>query len=193
MLWKRVGNVCFYWRGHKSFPNAKSLCSPEGVPGHGKVLSHPQQPLRSLCCCTPAKATGLTPHPSCAPCVILGGRTEAAGWALQGRRGAEPSTQQVCGVLELRHCPLPLAASLRQEPGCCPRGAGAEHDPATSGCFPSGCLTPGIHVALDLQSISLPRINYRLCRSCLQCHLYNLTFHSFCFASDLQEPLVNPN
>lgn len=117
---------------------------------------------------------------------------EAAGRALQVHRGAEPSTQRVRGVLELHHRPLPLAASLWQERGRRPRGAGAEQDPAAGGCCPSGCLTPGIRVALDLQSTSPPRIHYRLCRSCLQRPLYNLTFRGFRFASDLQEPLVNP-
>lgn len=109
-----------------------------------------------------------------------------------GLCGAKPHTQRVRGVLELHHHPRPLAASLRQERGHCPRGAEAEQDRAAGGCCPSSCLTPGIDVALDLQSTSLPRINYRLCRSCLQLRLYNLTLCGFCFAPDLQEPLVNP-
>lgn len=52
-----------------------------------------------------------------------------------------------------------------------------------------GAASHSHRAALDLQSSSVPGINYRLCRSCLQPPLYNL---SSCFASPLQEPLVNP-
>lgn len=103
---------------------------------------------------------------------------------LRGRRDLQEGLCRATAVLsQLPAGPWSARLPLPSSPHSIPAAGAGMHsrDP--------GAASRSHRAALDLQSSSVPGINYRLCCSCLQPPLYNL---SSCFASPLQEPLVNP-